>query len=443
MYHPEMETATRGEMEKIQLTRLKETVEKVYNNTLFYKEKFNELGITPADIQSLEDVRKLPFTKKTDLREQYPFGLFAVPMDDVIRIHGSSGTSGKPTIVGYTKNDIDMWSELLARAIVAAGGRKSDIFHNAYGYGLFTGGIGLHYGVEKLGAAVVPISGGNTERQITLIQDFKPRGLAGTPSYILTVAEKMEEMGIDPETNGIEYGIFGAEPWSEEMRRALESKLKIRAIDIYGLSEVMGPGVSIECYEAQNGLHIAEDHFFVEVIDPKTLEPVVDGEDGELVITSLTKEALPIIRYRTGDITSITREKCICGRTTTRMARVKGRTDDMLIIRGVNVFPSEIERELLQIEGLAPHYQIHLLKNRNLDEIEIHVELTPNLYEEVGGDLSHPTIQKLTKKVRHDLKNSCLISVNLVIENIGAIPRSEGKATRVIDKREDKRKVLQ
>ncbi|MFJ7953034.1 phenylacetate--CoA ligase family protein [Lysinibacillus sp. NPDC096418] len=443
MYHPEVETAARGEMEKIQLARLKETIEKVYNNTPFYKEQFDQLGITPADIQSLEDIHKLPFTKKTNLRENYPFGLFAVPMDDVVRIHGSSGTSGKPTIVGYTKNDIEMWSGLLARAIVAAGGRKSDIFHNAYGYGLFTGGIGLHYGAEKLGAAVVPISGGNTERQITLIEDFKPRGLVGTPSYILTIAEKMEEMGIDPETNGIEYGIFGAEPWSEEMRRALEDKLKIKAMDIYGLSEVMGPGVSIECYEAQDGLHIAEDHFFVEIIDPETLEPVADGEDGELVITSLTKEALPIIRYRTGDITSLTREKCICGRTTMRMARVKGRTDDMLIIRGVNVFPSEIERELLQIEGLAPHYQIHLLKNRNMDEIEIHVELTPRLYEQVEGDLSHPLIQKLTKKIKHDLKNACLISVNLVIEKVGAVPRSEGKATRIIDRRNEQMEVLQ
>ena len=260
-------------------------------------------------------------------------------------------------------------------------GRKSDIFHNAYGYGLFTGGMGLHYGAETLGAAVVPVSGGNTDRQLTLIDDFKPRGIAGTPSYILTIAEKMEEMGIDPATNGIEYGIFGAEPWSEEMRRAIEDKLAIRAMDIYGLSEVLGPGVSIECYEAQDGLHIAEDHFFVEVIDPDTLEPVADGEDGELVITSLTKEALPIIRYRTGDITSITREKCKCGRTTMRMARVKGRTDDMLIIRGVNVFPSEIERELLQIKGLAPHYQIHLLKKGNMDAIELHVELTPKLYE--------------------------------------------------------------
>ena len=343
-------------MENIQLARLQETVEKVYNNTPFYREQFDQLGIKPVDIQSLEDIRKLPFTKKVHLREQYPFGLFAVPMDDVVRIHGSSGTSGKPTIVGYTKNDIEMWSGLLARAIVAAGGRKSDIFHNAYGYGLFTGGIGLHYGAEKLGAAVVPISGGNTERQITLIEDFKPRGIVGTPSYILTIAEKMEEMGIDPETNGTDYGIFGAEPWSEEMRRALEEKLKIKAIDIYGLSEVMGPGVSIECYEAQDGLHMAEDHFFAEIIDPETLEPVADGEDGELVITSLTKEALPIIRYRTGDITSITREKCICGRTTMRMARVKGRTDDMLIIRGVNVFHQKLSVSYYKLK--ASHHTI-------------------------------------------------------------------------------------
>ncbi len=443
MYHLEIETASRGEMEKIQLERLQATVEKVYNNTPFYKEQFDQLGVKPADIQSLEDIRKLPFTKKVNLREQYPFRLFAVPMDDVVRIHGSSGTSGKPTIVGYTKNDIDVWSGLLARAIVTAGGRKSDIFHNAYGYGLFTGGMGLHYGAETLGAAVVPISGGNTERQITLIEDFKPRGIAGTPSYILNIAEKMEEMGIDPATNGIEYGIFGAEPWSEEMRRAIEDKLKIRAMDIYGLSEVMGPGVSIECYEAQDGLHIAEDHFFVEVIDPDTLEPVADGEDGELVITSLTKEALPIIRYRTGDITSITREKCKCGRTTMRMARVKGRTDDMLIIRGVNVFPSEIERALLQIEGLAPHYQIHLLKKGNMDAIELHVELTPKLYEKVGGDLSHPLIHLLTKEIKHDLKNACLISVSLVIENIGSIPRSEGKAIRVIDRRKEQKEVFQ
>lgn len=443
MYHPEIETASRGEMAKIQLERLKATVEKVYNNTPFYKELFDQLGLKPANIQSLEDIRKLPFTKKVNLREQYPFKLFAVPMDDVVRIHGSSGTSGKPTIVGYTKNDIDMWSGLLARAIVTAGGRKSDIFHNAYGYGLFTGGMGLHYGAETLGAAVVPVSGGNTDRQITLIDDFKPRGIAGTPSYILTIAEKMEEMGIDPATNGIEYGIFGAEPWSEEMRRAIEDKLAIRAMDIYGLSEVLGPGVSIECYEAQDGLHIAEDHFFVEVIDPDTLEPVADGEDGELVITSLTKEALPIIRYRTGDITSITREKCKCGRTTMRMARVKGRTDDMLIIRGVNVFPSEIERELLQIEGLAPHYQIHLLKKGNMDAIELHVELTPKLYEKVGGDLSHPLVQLLTNEIKHDLKNACLISVSLVIENSGAIPRSEGKAIRVIDRRMEQKEVLQ
>lgn len=443
VYHPEVEAATRGEMEKIQLARLKETVEKVYNNVPFYKEKFEECGITPLDIQSLEDVRKLPFTKKVNLREQYPFGLFAVPMDDVIRIHGSSGTSGKPTIVGYTKNDIKVWSQILARAIFAAGGRKSDIFHNAYGYGLFTGGIGLHYGVEELGAAVVPISGGNTERQITLLEDFKPRGIAGTPSYMLNIAEQMERMGIDPADNGIEYGIFGAEPWSEEMRQALQEKFKIRAMDIYGLSEVMGPGISIECYEAQDGLHIAEDHFYFEIINPNTLELVADGEDGELVITSLTKEALPIIRYRTGDITSLTRGKCKCGRTTTRMARVKGRTDDMMIIRGVNVFPSEIERALLQVEGLAPHYQIHLLKQGNMDAVELHVELTSKLYDEVNGNLSHQTIKMLEKQLKHDLKNTCLISVSLVIEVCGKIPRSEGKAIRVVDCRNERKAVVQ
>lgn len=438
MYAPEIETMSLEEMQKLQFARLIETVEKVYNNVPFYKQQFEQLGITPSDIQSLEDVRKLPFTTKKDLRNEYPFGLMAVPVKELTRIHGSSGTSGKPTIVGYTKNDIDTWSDILARGIVAAGGSPDDIFHNAYGYGLFTGGVGLHYGAERLGAAVVPISGGNTERQITLIQDFKPKGLAGTPSYILTVAEKMEQMGITPEENGIKYGIFGAEPWSEEMRKTLEKKLGIKAIDIYGLSEVMGPGVAIECYEGQNGLHIADDHFYIEILNPDTLEPVADGEDGELVITCLTKEALPLLRYRTGDITSITREKCVCGRTTTRMARVKGRTDDMMIIRGVNVFPSEIERELLKIEELAPHYQIHLMKKGNMDAVQLKLELTSSLYDKVEGDLDHPLVHQLKKRIQHDMKNSCLISVDVEILSPLSIPRSEGKAVRLVDRRKEK-----
>ncbi|MBZ5751898.1 phenylacetate--CoA ligase family protein [Metabacillus rhizolycopersici] len=435
MYNPEVETANRAEMEKLQLTRLQKTVENVFENVPFYKEKFDDLGIRPEDIQQLSDVTKLPFTKKQNLRDQYPFGLFAVPLDEVTRIHGSSGTSGKPTIVGYTKNDIENWSVIVARAIVTAGGRKSDIFHNAYGYGLFTGGMGLHYGAEKLGAATVPISGGNTERQITIINDFKPRGICGTPSYILNIAEKMEEMGMDPNENGIEYGIFGAEPWSEEMRATLEKKLKLKAVDIYGLSEIMGPGVAIECHEAQDGLHIAEDHFLVEVINPDTLEQVEDGVVGELVFTSLTKEALPIIRYRTGDLATITREKCKCGRTTTRMSRIIGRTDDMIIVRGVNVFPSEIERALLQVEGLVPHYQIHLVKKGTMDSVELHVEIESGFYDRVGGDLTHVDVHKLKKTVQHHMKTTCLVTMDIVVNIPKGIPRSEGKAIRIVDKR--------
>ncbi|HEY9576294.1 MAG TPA: phenylacetate--CoA ligase PaaK, partial [Pseudobacillus sp.] len=435
MYNPQIETMARSEMESLQLGRLQETVKRVYDNVEFYKKKFEELGITPEDIKSLNDIVKLPFTKKQDLRDNYPFGLFAVPQEKVVRIHGSSGTSGKPTVVGYTENDIKVWSEVVARSIVAAGGKKSDIFHNAYGYGLFTGGLGLHYGAEALGAAVVPISGGNTERQITVIEDFKPRGICGTPSYILNIAEKMQEMGKDPRDTSIEYGIFGAEPWSEEMRAKLEETLNLKAVDIYGLSEIMGPGVSIECYEAQDGLHVQEDHFFIEVINPETLEPVAEGEVGELVFTSLTKEAFPIIRYRTGDLASITREKCKCGRTTVRMSRVKGRTDDMLIIRGVNVFPSEVERVLLQIEGLVPHYQIHLVRNGTMDGVELHVEVESELYQEIGQDLTHLRIQQMKKEIQHLMKSTCLVSMNTIFNVPKAIPRSEGKAIRIVDLR--------
>ncbi|MBK5460018.1 MULTISPECIES: phenylacetate--CoA ligase PaaK [Peribacillus] len=437
MYNPEVETATRAEMERLQVTRLKKTISHVYENVPYYREKFEELGLNPEDIQQLSDITKLPFTKKQVLRDQYPFGLFAVPMEDVTRIHGSSGTSGKPTIVGYTKNDLENWATIVARGIVAAGGRKSDIFHNAYGYGLFTGGLGLHYGAEQLGVATVPISGGNTDRQITIINDFKPRGICGTPSYILNIAEKMEEMGIDPADNGLEYGIFGAEPWSEEMRATLEKKLNLKAVDIYGLSEIMGPGVAIECHEAQDGLHIAEDHFLVEVINPDTLEPVEDGEDGELVFTSLTKEALPIIRYRTGDIASITHEQCRCGRTTTRMSRVKGRTDDMIIVRGVNVFPSEIERVLFQMEGIVPHYQIHLIKKGNMDSVELHIEIESGFYKGIDGDLTHENVQKLKKAIQHHMKSTCLVTMDIVVNIPKSIPRSEGKAIRVVDKRKD------
>ncbi|OZI13667.1 phenylacetate--CoA ligase [Bacillaceae bacterium SAS-127] len=438
MYNPEVEAASRSEIENLQLSRLKQTVKRVYDTVPFYKEKFDEVEVKPEHISSLKDIANLPFTKKQDLRDQYPFGLFAVPMNQVARIHGSSGTSGKPTIVGYTKNDLKNWATIVARSIVAAGGQKTDLFHNAFGYGLFTGGLGLHLGAEELGLVIVPISGGNTDRQITILNDFKPQGICGTPSYILNIVEKMEEIGVDPANSGLKYGIFGAEPWSQEMRNTLERKLQIKAVDIYGLSEIMGPGVSIECHQAQDGLHIAEDHFIVEVIDPETLQPVEDGEEGELVFTSLTKEALPIIRYRTGDIASINRETCKCGRTTTRMSRVKGRTDDMIIVRGVNVFPSEVERILLQIEGLVPHYQIHLNRKGSMDGVELHVEVEQKLYDGIGNDLNHDTLQTLKKTIQHHMKCTCLVTMNIVFNAPKTIPRSEGKAIRIIDNRNSK-----
>ncbi|MBM7716397.1 AMP-binding protein [Siminovitchia sp. FSL H7-0308] len=435
MYNPEMETLSNEQVKVLQLGRLQNTIDKVYSNVAFYKHQFDEQNIKPEQIQSLEDVALLPFTTKKDLRDQYPFGLFAEPIDHIVRLHASSGTSGKPTVVAYTKNDIAVWSELIARAIVAAGGRKGDVFQNAYGYGLFTGGLGLHFGGEELGCAVVPISGGNTERQILAIRDFKPRGIACTPSYGLNIAETMKEMGLHPSDNTLEYGIFGAEPWSEEMRTELEEMLGIKAVDIYGLSEIMGPGVSIECREAQDGLHIADDHFLVEVIDPDTLLPVDEGQEGELVFTTLTKEAFPVIRYRTGDIASITREKCQCGRTTTRMSRVKGRTDDMIIIRGVNVFPSEIERVLLQIKGLAPHYQIHLVKNGALDGAQLHVEVNEEFYTAAGNDLQCEKIHLLEQRIKHELKSACLVTIQTVVNKPKSLPRSQGKAVRIIDHR--------
>ncbi|MEK5070922.1 AMP-binding protein [Sporosarcina sp. FSL K6-1508] len=433
MYNPQIETMKRDEMESLQLDRLRNTVGAVYKHVDFYREKFEELGIVPEDIRSLDDIAKLPFTNKQDFRDHYPFGLFAVPQEEIVRIHGSSGTSGKPTIVGYTSDDINVWAEVVARSIVAAGGKRSDTFHNSYGYGLFTGGIGLHYGAEALGMAVVPMSGGNTKRQITMIEDLKPRGIGGTPSYMLTIAEKMKEAGINPRQSSMEYGIFGAEPWSEELRKKIEETFNLKAVDIYGLSEIMGPGVSVECHEAQNGLHVQEDHFYVEVINPETLEQVAEGEEGELVFTSLTKRALPIIRYRTGDISSITREICKCGRTTIRMSRVKGRTDDMMIIRGVNVFPSEIERVLLKVESLVPHYQIHLVRADSLDNVELHVEIDDALYETIAGDLTDGRVIQLKKEIQSLIKSTCLVSMEVILNIPKTIPRSEGKAIRIID----------
>ncbi len=431
-FNEEMETLAPDAKEELQLNRIKDTIQNVYENVSFYRKKFNENNITPDDIQSLTDVQKLPFTVKKDLRANYPFGLFARPINQIRRMHASSGTSGKPTVVGFSENDLNVWAEIVARAIRACGGEPGGVLHNAYGYGLFTGGLGIHYGSERLGMATVPVSGGNTERQITLIEDFKPTVITGTPTYVLNIVDKMEKMGKDPRKTSLKYGIFGAEAWSEELRNNLEERLDIKAMDIYGLSEVMGPGVAIECKEAQDGLHIADDHFYVEVINPETLKPVPEGEEGELVFTSLTKEALPIIRYRTGDVASITREPCKCGRTSIRMSRVKGRIDDMLIIRGVNVFPSEIESVLLSIEELAPHYKLIISQDGALEKLLLKVEMDEQMYEVIGQNLEDVKVKHLSEKISRKLKSSCLVTINTQIEPPGMIPRTEGKAIRIV-----------
>ncbi|WP_064094337.1 phenylacetate--CoA ligase family protein [Rossellomorea aquimaris] len=433
----EIETVSRTQMERLQLERLQRVAHVVYNHVPFYREHFDKRQLKPEDIKSLSDIKMLPLTTKKDLRDHYPFGLFAVKREEMVRVHASSGTSGKPTVVGYTQNDIHMWGDIVARSIAMAGGRPGEVLHNAYGYGLFTGGLGLHYGSEKLGMITVPVSGGNMSRQITLIEDFKPTVICGTPSYILNLAETMEAEGKDPSILSLQYGIFGAEPWSNSMRVTLEEKLGIKACDIYGLSEVIGPGVAMECHEAQEGLHIAEDHFLVEVIHPDTLEPLPEGEVGELVFTSLTKEAFPIIRYRTGDIASIQHGKCSCGRTTVKMSRVKGRVDDMLIIRGVNVFPSEMEHFLLQVGELAPHYQVHLKKKGALDLVELQVEITDEFYRKVSKDIQHEKINELEAKVKGLMKDHCYVSMDIKVRPPKEIPRSEGKAIRIVDLREE------
>ncbi|WP_404468028.1 phenylacetate--CoA ligase family protein [Sutcliffiella horikoshii] len=429
------ETLSLSEMQLLQSSRLRDTVQKVFQHVPFYRQKITSLTITPSDIQTIHDIHKLSFTTKKELRENYPFGLFAIPRSQITRLHASSGTSGKPTVVAYSQEDINMWSDIAARAISMAGGKKGDILHNAYGYGLFTGGLGLHYGSEKLGMITVPVSGGNTDRQIQLIQDFQPTVICGTPSYVLNIADRMIDLGINPKETSLQYGIFGAEPWSEEMRKTLEDKLAIKACDIYGLSEVIGPGVAMECHEAQDGLHVAEDHFYVEVINPKTLEVLPEEEEGELVFTSLTKQAMPIIRYRTGDIASIKRETCVCGRTTTKMSRVKGRVDDMLIIRGVNIFPSEIEHTLMQMKDLAPHYQLFVSRDQSLDAVEVHVEMQEDVFLQTDIAKRQEEMKILAQKVEYDLKSKCLINVKASVVEPRTIPRSEGKAVRIVDTR--------
>jgi len=430
MYNPENEAMPREQLRQLQLERLQKTVRRVYDNVPFYKEKFKDKGIEPGDIKTLEDLKLLPFTVKQDLRDNYPFGLFAEPMSEVVRIHASSGTTGKPTVVGYTQNDIDTWSELIARCVAMVGGSKGDVVQVAYGYGLFTGGLGLHYGAERLGASVIPISGGNTKRQLMLMEDFGTTILCCTPSYALFLGEEAGEFGVDLVNGKLKAGIFGAEPWSEKMRDELEKTLGIKAYNIYGLSEIMGPGVSMEC-ECQCGMHVMEDYFIPEVIDPQTGESLPYGSKGEIVFTTITKEAFPLLRYRTRDISVLTEEKCECGRTFVRMDRVMGRTDDMLIIRGVNVFPSQIESVLLNFGETEPHYLLVVDRQGTLDTLEVLVEVSEKMFSDEVRKM-----EELERKLGHEIASLLGISAKIKLVEPKTIPRSEGKAKRVIDKRE-------
>ncbi len=429
-WEEEVETLPRVGLESIQLTRLKRLVARMYKDVVPYREKMDAAGVKPEDIQSLADLTKLPFTVKEDLRDNYPFGLFAVPMDEIVRVHASSGTTGKPTVVGYTKKDLKTWSGLMARALTCAGATSKDMIHNAYGYGLFTGGLGAHYGIERLGATVIPVSGGNTKRQITIMQDFESSVLLATPSYALNLAETMEAQGVDPKSLSLRVGVFGAEPWSENMRDEVERKLNIKAVDIYGLSEVMGPGVSMQCLEGTTGMHIFEDHFLPEIIDPDTGEVLPPGEKGELVFTTLTKEAFPIIRYRTKDISRLIYDTCECGRTLVRMEKVTGRTDDMLIIRGVNVFPSQVEHVLMGTEGVEPHYQIVVNRVGNMDTMDVEVEVSEDIFSD-----EIKVLESLSNRIQADIKDMLGVTCKVKLVEPKTIQRSEGKAQRVIDNR--------
>ncbi|HHL34893.1 MAG TPA: phenylacetate--CoA ligase family protein [Desulfobulbaceae bacterium] len=428
-WEPEKECMPREDLEQLQLERLQSTLYRVGTHVPFYKKKFAELKLDFEDIRSLDDIRRLPFTVKQDLRDNYPYGLFAVPLRDVVRVHSSSGTTGLATVVGYSRNDIKNWSNLVARVLTGAGVTKDDVIQIAFGYGLFTGGFGLHYGAERLGASVIPISAGNTKRQIQIMQDFKTTALVCTPSYALIIADTMMEMGVNPNGLSLRYGLFGAEPWSEAMRREINEKLGIRATDNYGLSEVMGPGVAGECQEC-NGLHINEDHFLLEVVDPETLDPVAPGEIGELVITTLTKEAFPMIRYRTRDLTRLIPEPCPCGRTLMRMQRIMGRTDDMLIIKGVNVFPIQIEKVLFEIEGTEPHYQIIVERENHSDRVTVMVEVNEAIFfDEMKKQ------RRMVDHIKARLASELGIGVDVRLVEEKTLERSEGKSKRVIDKR--------
>lgn len=429
IWNKEIECMSRQEMRALQGKKLQELVNRVYNNGPFYHNKMDEAGVKPSDIQTIDDIVKLPFTHKNDLRDHYPFNLFAVPMKEIVRVHASSGTTGKPTTVGYTKNDIENWREVLARCLTMAGISDEDIMQVSYGYGLFTGGLGVHYGAETVGCSVIPISGGNTRRQLQLMSDFGSTVLACTPSYALHLADALAENGYSLADMKLKIGVFGAEPWTENMRLELEKKWGIKAFDIYGLSEIMGPGVANDC-PAHAGLHVHEDHFFPEIVDPITKLPVAEGEEGELVFTTLTKEGIPLLRYNTRDLSTLNRETCTCGRTTVRMKKITGRSDDMLIIRGVNLFPSQIEHVLLEMGETSAHYMLYVDRENNLDTLELKVELDEANMVETIRDL-----QMLTRKIEHALNSAIGLSVKVTLVEPKTIARSEGKAIRVIDNR--------
>lgn len=420
-----IETASRDELAALQLERLRWSLSHAYENVPHYRQAFDNRGVHPDDLKSLSDLAKFPFTVKDDLRQNYPFGLFAVPREQVVRVHASSGTTGKPTVVGYTQNDINTWADLMARSTRAGGGRPGDIVHVAYGYGLFTGGLGAHYGAERLGCTVIPMSGGSTARQIQLIQDFKPNVIMVTPSYMLTLADEFDRQGIDTRSTSLKVGLHGAEPWTEVMRQEIEQRFDMHAIDLYGLSEVIGPGVACECVEAKDGLHIWEDHFYPEIIDPITGEVLPDGELGELVFTSLSKEAFPIVRYRTKDLTRLLPGTA---RTMRRMEKITGRSDDMMIIRGVNVFPSQIEEHILKDKRLSPHYVLELSKEGHLDALSVVTEPRP--------EVSQNDRDEAAKLLAHNVKTFCGVSVKVKVAELGGVERSMGKAQRIIDMRE-------
>ena len=430
MWEPQYEKMPRGELEDLQLERLQQKVRYVYERVPFYRARFQEVGVTPQDIRSLDDVTRLPFTSKDDVRNNYPYGLMAVSLSEVVRVHASSGTTGRPIVAPYNASDINIWSNLMARSLAAAGVESTDVMQNAYGYGLFTGGLGFHYGGERLGVTVIPASIGNTKRQVMLIEDLGTTVLACTPSYTFVLADAAQEMGVDLTSTGLRLAVCGAEPWTEGMRAEIEARAGLAAIDFYGLTELIGPGVSCEC-QYQNGLHIWEDHFLAEIVDPETGQPLPCGRPGELVLTTLTKEAMPMIRFRTHDLVTLYPEACRCGRTMVRMSKVRGRTDDMLIVRGVNIFPTQVESVLLSVEGVAPHYQIIVDREHHLDDIEVWVEASDAVFSD-----DRPVLEELEDRVRKEMNSVLGISVRIKLVEPGTITRTEGKAKRVIDRRE-------